>query len=103
MAAHWDIERSNRMTYSPILIVHICGGIIGVVSGSTALLVRKGSSLHRRAGVIFVISMLSMAAGGAYVALTKSQPSNVVAGVVTIYLVATALLNVISEDKVNGP
>jgi hypothetical protein len=36
------------MTYSPVLIIHICGGIIGVLSGSTALVVRKGSLLHRR-------------------------------------------------------
>ncbi len=42
------------MTYSPVLIVHICGGIIGVLSGSTALVVRKGSLLHRRSGDVFV-------------------------------------------------
>jgi uncharacterized membrane protein len=90
------------MTYSPVLIVHICGGIIGVLSGSTALLVRKGSLLHRRSGDVFVISMLSMAAAGAYVAFTKSQPSNVVAGVFTIYLVATAWLTVMRKENETG-
>ena len=47
------------MTYSPLLIVHICGGILGVLSGGVALFVRKGSRLHRRAGNVFVIAMLA--------------------------------------------
>ena len=90
------------MTYSPILIIHICGGIVGVLSGSTALLVRKGSPLHRKAGVAFVISMMTMAAAGAYVALTKSQPPNVIAGAFTFYLVATAWLTVTRKEKETG-
>ncbi len=90
------------MTYSPILIVHICSGIIGVLSGSTALLARKGSYLHRKSGVVFVISMMSMAAAGAYVAFTKSQTPNIIAGVFTIYLVATAWLTVMRKDKEIG-
>ncbi len=90
------------MTYSPVLIVHICGGIIGVLSGSTALVVRKGSRPHRRSGDVFVISMLSMAAAGAYVAFTKSQPTNVIAGVFTFYLVATAWLTVMRKEKETG-
>ncbi len=90
------------MTYSPVLLIHICGGIVGVLSGSTALVVRKGSRLHRRAGVVFVISMLSMAAAGAYVAFTKSQPTNVIAGVFTFYLVATAWLTVMRKEKETG-
>ena len=90
------------MTYSPVLIVHICGGMIGVLSGSTALVVRKGSRLHRKAGVVFVISMMSMAAAGAYVALTKSQPTNVIAGTFTFYLVATAWLTVTRKEKETG-
>jgi uncharacterized membrane protein len=68
------------MTYSPVTVVHICAGVVGVLSGSMALVVRKGSRLHRRSGDVFVISMLSMAAAGAYVAFTKSQPTNVIAG-----------------------
>lgn len=80
--------------YSPALFIHICGGIVGVLSGSTALVARKGARLHRKSGDVFVISMLTMAAAGAYVAFTKSQPTNVIAGVFTFYLVATAWLTV---------
>jgi hypothetical protein len=90
------------MTYPPGLIVHICGGIVGVLSGTTALLVRKGSPLHRMTGKVFAVSMLCMAAGGGYLALVKSQWINVFAGVFTFYLVATAWLTVLRREKETG-
>lgn len=82
------------MTYSPILIIHIAGGMFAVVAGSISLLVRKGSRLHRTSGKVFVISMMVMGTGGAYIALMKWQPSNILAGVLSFYLVATAWLTV---------
>src|SRR6185295_20352454 len=78
------------MTYSPALIVHVGGGILGVLAGFMAMLVRKGGRLHRAAGNAFVASMLLMAASGAYLAVTRSQRLNIVAGTFTFYLVATA-------------
>src|SRR4051794_37579830 len=90
------------MTYTPMLVVHIAGGFIAVLSGCLALVVRKGSRLHRRSGDVFVISMLVMAAGGAYIALRKSQPFNVFAGTLTFYLVSTAALIVLRKPKQNG-
>jgi uncharacterized membrane protein len=90
------------MKYSPILIVHICGGVIGVLSGSMALIARKGFRLHRRAGDVFVISMLVMGASGAYAAFTKSQMVNVIAGLFTFYLVGTAWMTVMRREKETG-
>ena len=90
------------MTYSPILIVHICAGVIAVAAGSVALVVRKGGRLHRSTGDAFVISMLIMSASGAWMALLKSQRSNVFAGVFTFYLVATAALTVMRRRSVTG-
>ena len=90
------------MKYSPIPIIHICAGIIGILSGATALLVRKGSPLHRRAGKVFVISMLCMSASGGYRALIKSELLNVLAGVFTFYLVATAWLTVMRKEEETG-
>jgi uncharacterized membrane protein len=90
------------MTYTPMLIIHIAGGMIAVLAGSAALVVRKGSWLHRRTGDVFVIAMLVMAAGGAIIALRKSQPFNVFAGTLTFYLVSTAALVVMRKPKQNG-
>jgi len=55
----------------PILIIHICGGVIGLLSGVAAVSFRKGSPRHRKAGNIFFISMLTMA-----VYERKSVPSS---------------------------
>jgi hypothetical protein len=90
------------MSISPFLLAHILGGTIGIVSGFAALFVRKGSRLHRRTGDVFVLSMCFMGASGAYMALMKSQPMNVVAGVFTCYLVATAWLTVRRKEHERG-
>lgn len=78
------------MTYSPLLIVHICAGTIGVLSGFAAMSFRKGSQRHRVTGNVFVISMLSLGASGAYLGLMKHQFLNAMMGTLTFYLVATA-------------
>jgi hypothetical protein len=75
-----------------ILVLHIGGGSVGILSGAMAMVARKGSRLHRRAGHLFFVSMLVMSAIGAAVSpfLPRAQWGNVVAGVFTFYLVATA-------------
>jgi uncharacterized membrane protein len=78
------------MSYSPLLLFHICAGIAGLLSGAVAMSFRKGSRWHGMAGNVFFISMLSMSGAGAYMAFMKSQTSNIFGGVLTFYLVATA-------------
>jgi len=78
------------MSYSPLLMLHICAGTAGFLSGAVAISLRKGSRRHALAGDVFVVTMLTMAATGAYMALMKSQMGNFLGGVFTFYLVATA-------------
>jgi len=80
------------MSYSPILLVHICAGTSGLLSGTAAMFFRKGSPRHVLAGKIFVASMLTMAVGAVYLAITRHQPNNVGGGILTFYLVGTAWL-----------
>lgn len=80
------------MAYSPMLLVHICGGTAGLLSGTAAMSFRKGSPRHVLAGRIFVASMLVMAAGAAYLGITRHQLNNVGGGVFTFYLILTAWL-----------
>lgn len=75
---------------SPILLLHICGGGTGLLSGAFSMCFRKGSRPHRIAGNVFFISMLIMSSAGAYMALVRSEMNNVFGGVLTFYLVATA-------------
>ncbi len=86
----------------PILIIHICAGLLGLLSGAAAMSFRKGSHRHRMAGNVFFISMLSMAAAATYLAFMKHQMNNVFGGVLTFYLVATAWVTARRRDGETG-
>lgn len=81
-----------RMT----LIVHIVGGSLALVSGFTALYAPKGAVLHRRAGIVFVCSMLIMGSAGFTIAITRgvAPAINLPAALLTSSLVVTALTTV---------
>ena len=80
---------------SAIRPFHILAGGLAIVFGFIALFAAKGGRIHRRLGMYFVYAMVVMALGGAVMALKpEGSPTNVVAGLATFYLVATALLTV---------
>src|SRR4051794_10191407 len=83
-----------------ILFLHIAGGTVGIISGAVALLSRKGGRSHRIAGTVFLVSMLIMATIGAVTSPFLPVPSmtNVVAGTLTFYLVATGWAAIRQED-----
>jgi len=78
------------MSGPPILVVHICCGVLGCLAGAVALASPKGSQTHVLAGRIFVATMLIMASAGVYLAIVKSRPGDVLGGALTLYLVATS-------------
>ena len=86
-----------------ILSLHITSAGVGILSGSLALLARKGSQLHRKAGNWFFVSMLTMSAIGAAVAPFLPDRISTVAAVLTFYLVATAWVTVRRNDGGAGP
>jgi uncharacterized membrane protein len=75
---------------SPILLVHILAGTVGLLSGTAALVFRKGSRPHILAGRVFVVAMLTMGAAATYLAIVRHQSSNITGGILTFYLVGTA-------------
>lgn len=76
----------------PLLILHILGGTLGLIAGTIAMIARKGGRLHRMSGNIFTLAMLTLATSGFWLAILKSQISNVIAAVLTFYLIGTAWL-----------
>lgn len=85
-----------------LLSLHIAGGIIGLLSGTLAMALPKGSRGHRAAGNLFVITMLIMGACGSTLAFMKHQMDNVFGGLLTFYMIATAWLTGRRHDGRTG-
>jgi len=90
------------MSVSPLLVLHISGGVGGILTGAGALTFRKGSRMHAIVGRAFVVSMLTMSSCATVLALMKNDTGNVVAGVMTFYLVTTAWLTARQRDRKPG-
>jgi hypothetical protein len=90
------------MLFSPLLPVHIGGGILGILSGTAALSFRKGSTRHVLAGKVFVVSMLTMAAAAVNLAILKHETPNILAGVLAFYLITTGWLTARRGDGVTS-
>jgi uncharacterized membrane protein len=70
-----------------LLYSHIGGGMVGLATGTIALLTRKGGKLHRLAGNIFLVAMLVMAGIGTIVAPMIHDRVSSMAGFMTFYLI----------------
>jgi uncharacterized membrane protein len=78
-----------------MMLIHIVAGFVSLASGFTALFATKGSTLHRRAGMLFVVSMLVMSGTGALIAaFVRPNAGSAVAGTITFYMVCTAVMTV---------
>ncbi|MEY2571925.1 MAG: hypothetical protein QOJ87_138 [Verrucomicrobiota bacterium] len=73
--------------HSTLLPIHIAAGAIALVLGALALLVKKGGTIHRRSGLLFVYASLVMG-------ITAAILGNVGGGLMTVYFVVTALTTV---------
>jgi hypothetical protein len=87
-----------RLGADALLVLHIGGGTVGLLSGAAALTVRKGGRAHRWTGNVFFLSMLAMATVGATVSPLLHDRVSTVAGVLTLYLLATAWMAVKRRD-----
>ncbi len=89
--------------HTALLMLHICGAVVGLLSGFMAMVFRKGSGLHGAAGNVFFVSMLSMSSAGAYMAaFIKPNNGNIMGGVLTFYLVATAWVTARRRERTVG-
>ena len=78
-----------------LLPIHVVAGGLAVVFGFAALFVKKGRARHRRSGMLFVYAMLVMGVTASILEfLQRGGVSNVVAAILSIYFVGTALTTV---------
>jgi len=78
-----------------LLPIHIAAGGLAIVLGAVALSVKKGGTIHRRSGLLFVGAMIVMGASASIMGFRKSPTDgNVFAGFMVAYFVGTALTTV---------
>lgn len=82
-----------------LLAIHILGGSLAIISGFIAIFAVKGLELHRRSGVVFFYSMLALGFSGAVIASIRSQPGNLVGGILAVYMVSTGVLTLRRPDR----
>ncbi len=79
MLSSYEIE----YLISTLLILHILAAGISQVPGVATLCVRMGERLHRLAGSVFFLSMLTMAAMATFLDVTIPDRGNVPGGIFT--------------------
>ncbi len=79
-----------------LLPIHIAAGGLAIVLGAVALSVKKGGTIHRKSGMLFVYAMLVMGGSASILGFLKHGPAdgNVFAGFMVAYFVGTALTTV---------
>lgn len=84
----------ERRVLRPSVLFHVAAGVVGLVSGLAAMVLRKGSRRHALTGRVFVVAMVLMGGSGALIAYLDphGETINVLMGLLAIYLVTTAWL-----------
>jgi uncharacterized membrane protein len=83
---------------NPMILVHVAGGSVALLSGAAALSMRKGGPLHAGAGTVFFASMLVLAGTGAWIAALRPERGTMVIGLFTAYLVVTSWVTARHRD-----
>ncbi len=88
--------------YDPIsYLAHVFFGFLAVAGAVTALSVRKGSPLHKKAGWVFVIPMVVAACTALIfeVEFDERRPLVVIMSAATLYLLATSILSLRNSSR----
>jgi hypothetical protein len=84
--------------YLILRYAHITAGTLTLLSGAGAMTFRKGSSLHRKSGNVFFVSMLVLSSVGVMLSLMRTpNMGNIMGGTMAFYMVATAWATVIRK------
>jgi uncharacterized membrane protein len=78
-----------------LLSIHVAAGALAILLGAVALLVKKGGTTHRRAGLLFVYAMVVMGTTASILEFFRTAAAtNVVAALMSVYFAGTALTTV---------
>jgi hypothetical protein len=74
-----------------LLASHISGGALALVGSYGAIFSQKGSTLHRRAGTLFLYAMILMGTTAVGVGLERDKVATGLGGLFVVYYVITAV------------
>ncbi|HEV7667890.1 MAG TPA: DUF2306 domain-containing protein [Thermoanaerobaculia bacterium] len=78
-----------------LLPIHVAAGGLAIILGAVALSVKKGGTIHRKSGMLFVYAMLVMGISATILEFLKTPNwTNVLVALMTAYFVGTALTTV---------
>ncbi len=83
-----------------MLIFHIVAGGLVLLFGYTALFAAKGLKLHKLAGSIFYIAMVSLSLSAAYLEVKSGEPP--IMGVLSLYFASTSWATVKRQEAKIG-
>lgn len=72
-----------------LLVLHITGGTLGLLAGFWNVVAKKGTSLHRRVGKLFLWAMTVAGVCGIPLAIMGVNPFLLAVGIFSLYLVWT--------------
>jgi hypothetical protein len=83
------------MNLNILLPIHVAAGGLAIVLGAIALSVKKGGTIHRRSGMLFVYAMLVMGTTASMLEMVRGgSAANLVSALLSVYFVGTALTTV---------
>ena len=76
-------------TFTILLVIHIISGSIGLLTGTTNLIRKKGDKSHKKIGLFFLYGMLINGVSGLLMSLIHFNFFLFIVGVFSIYMVGT--------------
>jgi uncharacterized membrane protein len=78
-----------QIVFSGLLVLHILSGILGLVTGTVAMISNKSGKVHRLAGKVFLYAMLGIFVTSIYMSIAHSNLFLLLVGFFSFYLAAT--------------
>lgn len=85
-----------------VLIAHVAGGLVAMLTGAIAIAARKGGSWHASAGTWLFGSMLVLGVIASILARFKAPPEAGISGILVCCFVATSWVAARRRDGTTG-
>jgi len=76
------------------LAVHFAAGLVSLTTGTIALVVAKGGSLHKKSGLVFTWAMVALGLTAVGIGIYENSPGQVFGGLLAAYFVFSAMTTV---------